>query len=108
MSGEMLGKIASYLWQYRDNPPTHDLEALRRASQILSFETTNGHSIKEMVEFFEKIDHETQREAVVEREGELPPNPFFGRPPSEGTTTQWYGANAYMEAVKCAGWVKEV
>jgi len=29
-------EIASYLWGYRDNPPTHDLEALRRARQILA------------------------------------------------------------------------
>jgi len=29
-------KIASYLWMHRNNPITHDLEALRRASQILS------------------------------------------------------------------------
>lgn len=34
--------IAQYLWEYRDNPPTHDLEALRRATQILNLTWPDG------------------------------------------------------------------
>ena len=69
---EIREKIADYLWQYRDNPPAHDLEVLRRARQILSHIKVNGYSIWEMIKFFSKIDRETQREAVVRKKGELP------------------------------------
>lgn len=48
---------------------------LEFADQILSLETSNGYSLKEMIEFFGKIKRDTQREAVVRKKAELPQCP---------------------------------
>lgn len=54
------------------------------------------------------LSTDTCRIAVVRKEGEFPPNPFFGKPPNEDNTYSWYGANSYMELVKRECYVQEV
>lgn len=41
------------------------------ADRILSLET-HGYTLEQMIEFFSKINRETEREAVVRREAKLP------------------------------------
>jgi hypothetical protein len=58
--------------------PSFPCDAMREdVDKILSLEI-NGYSIKQMVEFFSKINRETEREAVVRKEAELPPDEYSG------------------------------
>ena len=77
-------KIASYLWMHLNNPITHDLEALRRASQILSIPGI----------------------AIVDRKAELPG--FIDKVMANKSADYIAGLQDGINRLLKAGYVKEV
>lgn len=82
------------------------------ATQILSSKTANGYSIREMIEFFAKIDCDTQREAVVKRKMELPGLPSEAEisriSPGSVTWERYLAAYNYQQEMLAHHFVEEV